>query len=243
MFEDLEKEQRLKKGQEKSDEGSGLAYQGDPQQAISLYNEAEDIFRSLNDLHWMTFVRYQKFQALEALERYGEAQSLTEEILSGYLAIKDRRGLIIILIARSNLYLIDRQLEAALENLKLAELLAYRLDNNELKGFLYSRLSACLMEQRDFFTAGEYLQRSLKIYPEDQYPLEHFWCYETLAECYEGMFNFKKAEKFLNYAYRGYSKIKDHSASIEALKGLHRLYTKMGKLKKAGELAAIINGS
>ena len=233
-------EQELKKAQEICDKGDNALADGQADEAMAFFKEAEAIFQSLNDLHWLTYVRYKVFQLLITQEKNAEAISLAEVIMKGYISIKDNRGLILILIGRANLYMDMEQADSALVDLKLAETIIEKSDHQDLAGYLFSRLSHCQMIRHEINDAILYLKKSLTFFPEAQAPHEYYWCVEMLGDCYNEVFDIQKAIRHLQVALNGYDKLNDKEAKIDVLKKLIDMHRNSGNSSKADELVILL---
>lgn len=228
----------LEKGQYLCDEAVNYARQGAHTTAMEYFDQAETCFEKINDFHWLTFLRHEKLQTIIALGKLEEAQSLTDEISTGYLETKNFRGLTLLLIHKANLLLELDDIDAALAQLRLAEGVAAKQSEQSSLGYVYSTMAGLYSEMQQYIQAIDVLAKVDGLYSEEENPAELAWCYHLNAFCHEQIFHIGDAEKLYEKSVALYLEEKQFDDGARVLDDLRKLYQSSGdeqKEKKVSE--------
>lgn len=229
---DIDRDQVLEKGQYLCDEAVNYARQGAHSSAMEYFSQAETCFEKIQDYHWLTFLKHEKLQSLIALEKYDEALELSEEVSSGYLETKNYRGLTLLLIHKTNLFLDQGNIDSAMASLRLAEGVALKQNEKSSLGYVYSTLGGLYMDMKDYVLAIETLNSVSSYYSEEENPQETAWCWHLLGLCHEKIFHTQDAEKYYEKSSSLYLSINQYDSGATVMEDLRMLHQRAGNVDK-----------
>lgn len=227
--------QLVEQGEILCDDALALVKQGDLSAALARFDEAEAVFHKLQDQQWLNFLWHEKFRLLHQTGRTEEALSLSDEIAAGYKETHNYNGVTLISIHKADLFSELGKPEEAMACLRIAEAIVESKGLSELRGYLFSMLSATLINLKDFVSAIEYLKQALEFYSNESTPSEFSWCLHQMGCCYKEILDFNTAERYLNGSLQSYQKTGDLDACRlvqEDLQKLQQITNQPGKSPK-----------
>ncbi len=226
----------IQQGEELCDEAMTASQRGDYDQAIEMYNRAEDLFLSVRDQNWLNFLRHEKLRVLQSLDQAKDALELTDLIIEGYQETLNHNGLALTLIHKADLFIATEEPYKAISSLNLAKALINSKKLNDLKGYLHSSFAVAYNAVDDLASAIAALNKALVYYSPESYPNEYSWCLLQVGICYQKLYDYSSSEKHLLRAWEMYARLGDIEMRDKSLNYLKEIYSATNQMKKLSEL-------
>lgn len=239
MVDEQTREEQVLKGEQEYDEAVFQIERGEYEIAFSHFEIAEQIFKQLNDQHWLTFIYHEKFRIFRQLGKQDEALNLSESIIDGYLDTKNQKGLALAHIHKADILGETGKNLEALSNLRIAEAIIVSEKISDLFPYLASSFSKAHMDLGEYYEAIKSLNSALKFFGEESTTEEKAWCTWQLAICYKELFNLPMAEKNFLEALNRYIQTGNDECTQEILKELKELYSSSGQNEKLSGLNSL----
>lgn len=236
MTEHSSREDLSAKGEQEYDEAIHQLERGEATLAFEHFELAEQVFLELQDRHWLTFIRHERFRLFLQTEQYEPALALAEDIIEGYLETQNKKGLALIQIHKADILLEQEKPLEALTSLRIAEAIVSSESIDELAGYLYSSLALVLIHLEDYFHAIQELNAALDIFPTEKASANIAWCQQMLGQCHWKLFDLASAERHFVASHQGYLKLGDTQNAMEVIDQLKQLYTSSDQIDKLSEL-------
>lgn len=207
-------------------------------QAITLFQEAELCFEQVQDFHWLTFIRHERFHALRKLERYDEALELSNAIILGYRETKNSQGLSLITMHCSEVYLERYESYQALAFLRVAENILREERVEQTLPYVYSNMALSLMDLENYSEAIVFLKKSLFYYSSEAHTQERSWCLHHLGNCYRKVYHPVQAEQYYLQSGKEYQRTGDEAMRKAVLDDLKHLYVETSQPHKGEQLSS-----
>ena len=233
-------ENAIQEGENLCDLATELVQKGELKIAITHYESAVEVFKSVSDLNWTVFALHEKFICHQNLGEFLTAISLSDEIIELYQKLNKHEALALFLVLTANVHMSEGNSDQALVLLRIAEEMILEHQFDHLQAHIKSNLAACLINLQHYLKALDFLNQAAEEYEKQKQEHGQAWCYEFMGRCYEELYMNNEAEKQYFKSQRRYLAAEDPIAALNPLKSLEYLYDLSGKKEKQIQMQDLI---